>query len=264
MKRASSSLTAHIMKILFWLLMLAGAIIVFVRLISRLPNEIPTTPQTPISGDNILTPTVTTEGETPQSPVSSTSAPNIGNSSVLFNEDFEDGRAQGFYYISGNWEIKEDDTGNKYYEIDNTGVSGFSSKLKFGSTSWKDYEIQIRVKMLNLIGNAVPQFLVYFKFNDNNSSSGYALNLQPSSEVADLVSVVSGQWQNEISRQYQYSTNTWYDIRIVAQETQIQVYINNKLIADGDAQAKSGNIDIDIGPGAKIQLDDIKVISIEK
>jgi hypothetical protein len=76
--------------------------------------------------------------------------------------------------------------------------------------------------------------------------------------------VVSGQWQNGISRHYKYSANTWYDIRIIAQETQIQVYINNKLIADGDAQAKSGNIGIDIGPGAKIQLDDIKVISIEK
>lgn len=246
MKRASSDITAPIMKILFWLLILAGAIIVFFRLISRLPNEIPNSSLTPISGDNPPIPTITVEG----------------NSSVLFNEDFEDGRTQGFYYISGSWEITEDDTGNKVYKIDNTSVSGFSSKLKFGSTTWENYEIRLRVKMLNLIGNAVPQFLVYFKFDDY--SSGYVLNLQPSSEVADLVSVVSGQWQNEASRHYKYSTNTWYDIRIIAQETQIQVYINNTLVSDSNAQTKSGNVNIDIGPGAQIQLDDIKIIGIEK
>lgn len=41
MKRASKRLDTPVMKILFWLLILAGATIIFVSLLSRLPDEIP-------------------------------------------------------------------------------------------------------------------------------------------------------------------------------------------------------------------------------
>jgi hypothetical protein len=184
------------------------------------------------------------------------------NPSILFSENFEDDRAQSFDYISGDWKITEDDTGNNIYELDNTNVSGFSSVLKFGSSTWKNYEIQCRVKMLNLIGNDVPEFLVYFNYDNSASPSGYVLNLQPSSEVADLIRVNSGQWEKGVSRHYKYSPNTWYSIRITAKDSVIQVYINNALVADTDYQTKAGSIEINIGPKSKIQLDDIEVIKI--
>jgi hypothetical protein len=198
---------------------------------------------------------------TPDTKISKT--PIVSNF-VLFEENFEDGRAQEFNYISGDWKIVEENTGNKVYEIDNTSVSGFSSGLKFGSSSWQNYEIQYRVKMLNLIGNAVPEFLLSFRYN--NSSTGYVQNLQPSSEVIDLVPVISGQWQEGgVSRHYKYSPNIWYNIRIIAQGSEIQIYINDILLIDKtDSQAKAGGINIEIGPGARIQIDDIRVIALDE
>ena len=53
-----------------------------------------------------------------------------------------------------------------------------------------------------------------------------------------------------------------YDIRIIAQNNTIRVYIDNALVTDTDFQTKAGNIEINIGPKSKIQIDDIKVISI--
>lgn len=213
-----------------------------------------------------LTPEITssatyspTIAQTITSNVASTNSP-----SVLFSEDFEDGRVQNLTYISGDWEIIDDGTGNNVYEIDNTKVSTFYSMLVFDSPSsstWKNYEVQCRVKMLNLTGNATPEFLV--SFNHDSSESGYVLNLQPSSEVVDLVPVSRGQWQEGISRHYKYSPNTWYSIRIVAKDSTIQVYINNALIIDTNLyETKTGNVEINIGPKSQIQLDDIKIIKI--
>lgn len=206
-------------------------------------------------GDIVLVPT-STPGTKPSAsytptivyPQIQTTSPDTvssNDSSILFSEDFEDGRAQNFSYISGDWKIVQENTGNKVYEIDNSGVSGFSSTLSFGLSTWQNYEMQYRVKMLNLIGYDVPEVIVCFNYDDNNSPTGYVLNLQPSSEVADLVPVKLGQWQqNGISRRYTYSSNVWYDIRIVAQKNIIQIYINNALITDTDFQTKAGNIQV--------------------
>jgi serine/threonine protein kinase len=53
---------------------------------------------------------------------------------VLF-EDFEDGKTQDISYISGNWQIVTDETGNKVYEIDNSKSSSFPG-IDFGSEFW--------------------------------------------------------------------------------------------------------------------------------
>lgn len=202
-----------------------------------------------------------TETATYSTPTSKPTTKVSSDPSILFSEDFEDGRAQNFNYTSGNWKIVQESRENKVYEIDNSDINGFSSILTFGSKTWQNYEIQYRVKMLNLIGNDVPEVLLYFAYND---PTGYVLNLQPSSEVADLVPVVSGQWGNGVARHYKYSSNVWYAIRVIAQESTIQVYINNVLIADTDYQVKAGSVEINIGPKAKIQLDDIKVTKVGK
>lgn len=110
----------------------------------------------------------------------------------------------------------------------------------------------------------MPEFLVYFNYNNSASPSGYVLNLQPSSEVADLLPVAPGQWQQGVSRHYKYSSNIWYVIRIIAQKSTIQVYINNTLVADTDYQTKAGSVEINFGPKSKIQLDDIEVVKIGK
>lgn len=257
MKRASNSLAAPIMKILFWLLIFAGATIVFFRLISRLPNEIPVTSQTPISGENSPTPTVAAESKTPQSLVSSTSAPGTSNSSILFNEDFEDGKAQKMAYISGGWQIIADETGNKVYDIDNSKGSGFPG-IDFGSESWKDYEIKFKVRFLES-----AWAIVYFR-SDGTTNGAYVASIDLTNTSLNYTTNGSN-WKVMTNRENPLKKNTWYWVSIEANGAEIKVSINDSVVINtDDTLFNSGRITMQAGQYTHMQVDDIQVVPLEK
>jgi hypothetical protein len=260
MKRASNSLAAPIIKILFWLLILTGATIVFFRLLSRLPNEIPTTFQTPLSGDDLPTPTVTAEGQAPQSPVPSTSAPNTGNPSVLFNEDFEDGKAQQVWNILGDWKVIEDETGNQVYDIDNS-KNAEGPCIDFGSSSWGDYVIKYRFRVLD--NGAGSWTAIAFRRNHNRMAQYiFSIDLY---NVGLHYSGLDGQWHNKKNRSYPLNKNTWYWVRVEANGTNLDIFIDGfPVINTEDTLYSTGTLELCGGPYSHAQFDDIEVTTVNK
>lgn len=227
---------------------LVGAIATLIVLF--LLGMIPPKPENP----PIATPVDTT-------PVSKTesSATTSGNSSILFNEDFEDGKAQKLAYISGGWQIIADETGNKVFDIDNSKGSGFPG-IDFGSENWKDYEIKFRVRFLDSSGSWL---ITYFRKNWT-SNSGYAASTDLSN--TSLNSTTNGNyWKGITNREYKIQKNIWYWIRIEAKGTEIKVSVNDfTAINTDDALYNAGGITMQAGQYTHMQIDDIQVASLEK
>jgi hypothetical protein len=255
MKRASNNLAAPIIKILFWLLIFASATIVFFRLISRLPNEIPVTYQTPISGDHSPTPIVTAEGKTPQSPVSSTSAPS--NPSILFIEDFEDEKTQQVTYSDKEWQIVTDETGNKIYDVDNSKGSGFPG-IYLGTNAWKDYETNFRMRIIS--GSWV---VAYFRQNESSNSS-YVADIRLDGTSLNYSLNGSG-WITINTRQHPLKRNEWYLISIQAKGSEIKITVNDTVVVfTDDTKYTYGRVNIQAGQYTHAQFDDIQIKALNK
>jgi hypothetical protein len=100
------------------------------------PTLTPTRTPTPT-----LTPTPTpTSGPSPTPTPTAT----IPKTAILYNEDFEDGVANGWVEeTTGKWQIVTENDGNHAYQ----GGFGVTSALSsVGASSWSDYSIELRIK----------------------------------------------------------------------------------------------------------------------
>lgn len=177
--------------------------------------------------------------------------------SVLFEENFADGKAKGFtYWDGGTWNVVTDETGNKVYEIDNRNGSKHP-RLIFGSLDWKNYALEYRTRMLDSKGEA--GILTYFR---SENFVNYDLQLQ-----RYWGRVVVGLWdgiEREIKGQSFYWVNgRWYSVRVEVKNIQIRVLIDQSLIIDvTDSRRDKGAVGLAVSPGMYAQFDDIRVTAL--
>jgi hypothetical protein len=199
-------------------------------------------------------PTATAVYETPTSkPVTKESS----NPAILFNEDFEDGKAQKVTYVSNGWQIISDETGNKVYDIDNSKGYGFPG-IDFGTQEqWKDYEIKLRARIIS--GSWI---IIYFRASETNNGN-YVVSLD-SSNVSLNYTTRGSDWKVMINREYSLKKNIWYWIRIEAKGAEIKVSVDNDtVIYTDDTRYSTGYINIQAGQNTHAQFDDIQVTSLK-
>jgi len=183
--------------------------------------------------------------------------PSTTTSSLLFSEDFEDGKAQMVKYVSGNWKIIADDSGNKVYDIDNSDGSAYP-EIDFGSATWKDYVTEYRVRFLAFKDrNAI----LAFRLSDDHTYA-YIVALEPT--TISLHHIVHGNgWQPITVRTYNTQPGIWYSVRVEVKGIEIKVYIDDSLLIDTeDSQISAGSLQLSVGPGTHTQFDDIRVIAL--
>lgn len=177
----------------------------------------------------------------------------------LFDENFEDGKAQKVAYISGNWQIVTDESGNKVYDMDNSTGSGFPG-IYLGSPSWKDYEIKFRTRFLE---GRKPWVIIYFR-SDGTDSDGYVISIDLENTSLNYISHGSS-WQGITNREYSLTKNVWYWVRIEAKGAEIKVSIDDVLVINTeDTRYNAGHVTIQTGQYTHAQFDDIQVLSLEK
>ncbi len=144
MKRASKRLDTPVMKILFWLLILAGATIIFVSLLSRLPDEIPS------SVNFVNSETATTIA----TKISLTSTPSSSVPSLIETIEVPANRASGINYKaseSGIYTFKYIDSAfTAYSGCWSTEVVGYFGPVPL----WDNNNLDSRNDLLT-IGTAV-------------------------------------------------------------------------------------------------------------
>jgi hypothetical protein len=179
---------------------------------------------------------------------------------LVYEENFEDGRAENISYVSGNWQIISDLNGNMVYDIDNTETSKFPG-IDFGSTRWKDYVVEYRVKMLGS-STTTPWVISEFR-RSADASDKYVLSIE-SPRISLHYTTHGVDWQSITTREYIFREGVWYSVRVEVRDTEIKISINDSVLIDTvDSKINRGALNIQVGPGTHAQFDDIQVTLIE-
>lgn len=216
------------------------------------PTSTPTGTVVPQEVTNTPTPTPT---KTPSS-TPNVVQPDIGT--VLFTEDFEDGKAQ-FIDGDGNWEVVVDETGNSVYSI-NASTTGFFPTASFGKNEWEDYVVECRVKFLELKGRTVA----YIAFRVSGTKK-YELALEPIYNKTEIAywHGQSETWDVLDENHLSVDVREWYSVRIEVKGTEIKAYIDDNLISTvTDTRINKGELNLIIGSDTHAHFDDIVVTAL--
>jgi hypothetical protein len=201
------------------------------------------------------TPSPTVPSLTPS--LTSTSTPIVAGM-ILFKEDFEPGKPLKFLSVKGPWGVK-DDNGNKVYEVNATScVNTYCASVVFGATTWTDYAIDYRVKMLN--GRATSDMV----FRSENGVGGYIAQFGPRNSGMTLAISPNGQpWQALKWRSYTIRQKVWYQIRIEVKGNKIRISVNgDKPFEVTNSEIRSGGLSLSVSDGSHVQWDDICVTAL--
>ncbi len=225
------------------------------------PNIIPsiTATSTKVSA-TAKTPTVYLQQNTP---TAFSVTPKTISGELVFSESFDSGTTKQFSpFPNGAFYVTKDETGNFVYEIANFSKSEFPCS-DFGSTAWKNYAIEYKVRFLEYKGHDA-QASVYFR-NAYRGGAGYHLDIAPTLRETRLAYWSGSEWLGIVSEEYKIEKNVWYSNRIEVQDNEIKFFINEKLVIFAiDKRRQSGQVALMAGPGANVQFDDIRVTLFDK
>ena len=176
---------------------------------------------------------------------------------MLYQEDFEDGTADGLFEIGKvTWSVIKDNADNQMYCNDEPGVDpGFI----FGAYEWDDYAIEIRVKGIEL--NDDPIVSIYSRFERYKWLMYYG--------DLNLVTGRAGLSYNDPyifmgGKDSPIPTDGWYTLRLEVFGPNARYFVNDVLIASGeDNHRLAGKAGILANPYLKVCIDDIKVWGLD-
>lgn len=146
---------------------------------------------------------------------------------VLFQDDFNDGNADGWEVVSGsqeNWRVE-----NGKYIVHVEGYDSNSGSVA-GDINWDDYIFEVEVMGIEGIDKAIE-----FRYVDENNM--YRINLRSFVIGAkDLVLTKIENGQDEILKNINFYNllNKWYRFKIVVKNNNIKIYIDDELLIDYD------------------------------
>jgi hypothetical protein len=212
------------------------------------------------------TPTATaTETKTPIA----TATPVFVEGNTLFEDDFENGRSQGwrFFGPSSYWTVVEDD--NKNFVLQGIGPNeGGESGAQIGSSEWTNYAISYRLNAIQAGDGEEVAFVMFVRSQSENSPPMYAMNLRMTGSgslhryLPDWTDIRLGDFYKKIE------LNNWYNIRVELFENQINVFVDDVLkvrARDTDEYLAYGWVDflpLDFAPGQILWFDNVKVVEL--
>ncbi len=181
---------------------------------------------------------------------------------LVFSEDFEDNTATGFGFELGKWEIVKEKSN---FVLKGTATESIApaAKAYFGSNDFSDGSIEFRVKFLQ------PQGL-YLDFHFQDDKGTHVLNLSPEYQSIILATNTyeNNNWKfaaisSDSTRSFSFQQNTWYKIQLELQEKDITLNIDgNRVLSASDSRFARGRMRFTLDANAIVELDDVKVWSI--
>jgi serine/threonine protein kinase len=158
--------------------------------------------------------------------VSVTSTP-IPSGTILLEEDFEDGVADNFQIVTGQWNVI-DDSNSKVLESKDSNSTNWAH-VEFGPEKLSNFVIEYEVKFKdfdlseNYASNAFLQF-----WAENWGDSNYSLNIQPEWNTFTLGysgQYPDGEWVNLGEIPLKVEKDVWYLIRLELVDNEMTVYL---------------------------------------
>ncbi len=220
-------------------------------------------------------PSITLQPTSTQAPATSTLRPTeteiptaieIVPGAVLFEEDFEDGKADNLAFTWGEWKVDIENNGNEVFEIDTNTETDIKNDINasfgFGSKEWMNYSVEYRVKMLNSQANVVLKF----RSDLSDNSTHYVEWLSAEYDTISLHSSINFDgWLPLKNLDYPVWDERWYRVKVEAQGPRLRVYLDdNLMLQTDDSRITHGGFSLDVFPGTHALFDDIRVIALDE
>jgi hypothetical protein len=140
---------------------------------------------------------------------------------VLFQDDFNDGDANGWTVLSGNWFV------DNYEYVEDWTEQWGAHVTTAGDPTWQDYVYEARVMVQQPKEGGLA-----FRVSPDDLS-GYATVIRPEAGDALLMkywNFLTGSHIWLMSTPFSSSLNTWYSVRVVVEGDAISVYVDDALI----------------------------------
>lgn len=177
---------------------------------------------------------------------------------ILLDENFEDGQMQGMS-INGNWTVLSDETKNRVADSESTGGGNF---IGFGSEAWDNYLLEFRIRFLSTTNQGIG--LEFRRTCD--SSQGclrYVLFLNVDSINLYFDSPQAPYTPIQAST-YSFDTQSWYDVRVEARNSNIKIFVNNSLIIEAnDSNLAKGSFLFGV-ENNHVQIDDLRIVALDR
>lgn len=137
--------------------------------------------------------------------------------SVLFEENFDDGTADGFYPDSDLWHVN--DAGQ--YEIENWGFE-INSFSYFGDFQWRDFILSLDMRTHDSVHNSVG-----FRIQENGDMYVAALRGEPYKDVF-LFKMLNGHQHQLLTSVFSNSLHDWHHLEISAFGNEFSFFVNGE------------------------------------
>ncbi len=140
---------------------------------------------------------------------------------VMFEEDFDDGVADGFFPDSELWVVNS----SGQYEIENWGFEIHSASY-FGEYWWGDFHLSLDMLTHDSVHNSVG-----FRIQENGNMYVATLRGEPYKDVF-LFKMVDGQQILLFTGQFSNTLNDWHHLEVVADFTRLTFFVNGEQAFD--------------------------------
>jgi len=207
------------------------------------------------------TATVSIVSQTPTPPQDSSEEPIL---SLLFDEDFEDGKADHMSPFTGNWEVVHDGTGN--YVLESREVTDNKwAHIEFGPSGLASGVIEYQVKLLkydSLYDSGGKTSLQFWA--EQWGDSNYSVDIEPYSRKINLAhngAYPGGDWTPLGQYSHRWESDAWHVVRVEIDAERIEVFLDGDLIITGrnDRLEPTGYLAFNVDAKAQVQFDNIRV-----
>ena len=237
------------------------------------------TPSPTNESDPTITPPYTatltatrTETDTPQPSFTNTYTL-TPNEEILFQDNFNDGTADGWKPWGGNWQVVLDEQGNYVYQGDGKDGWAFSSPLD-QTVEWKNYSVESKIRVVQIADRNVNQgsdgsiSIRGTYIEETQCYKRYELFFDT---VGDRVNIsrIGGSgpdcpYQEMEDWNYDLEFNHWHTIQIDAINSDISVFVDGFLLfTENDAAFTNGNIQLLAAENGIVQFDDVIVRKLD-
>lgn len=184
------------------------------------------------------------------------------NGQLIFNEDFEDGSADGFAFDMGKWDVLTEGS-NHLLRATATEPETPAAKAYFGSNDFSSGIVEFRIKFLQMKG-----FYMDFRFHEGVGT--YVLYFSPEYQSTALATNIleGNDWQfnpitTDSTRPFTFKKDSWIRVQMKLQDKTFILNIDgNRILSASDARFSQGGLRFTLDPTGEVALDDIKVWTV--
>jgi len=133
--------------------------------------------------------------------------------------------------IGGNWEIIDGELILK--STNSSGTFGFT----LGEQTWKNYILEVKMRITEMqhfagFGLSAGLLLRYNRAANGAYNAGLGLNPQTGAKQAEIIVGRNNIYIHIEPGQFDWTLDKWYNLKVVAQDSQFKLYIDGNLVVD--------------------------------